>query len=1433
MSTGNDPFQQRPSNTNPDREGRRLSLWHMPVLGQNSRNIENASPVDRNAEQPSHTDEPLDLRDVLEEGRLLGDTPEEARSWLIGLGNLKSGTDVSLRLLDLHKDNQGQPGPVSLLSLLSQWISVWGKKAEKARKEHRNSRSAPPVRDQQNLHWLLQYVCDYLELGHVGFDPLELSRTVDCVTALCLSASREEDINAGINVLYSVLLHFEYPKERLEETLVVLCASAANLKRPPDHLLDCARFLAAGYLHEEVIATLYSFIQVPTMDNGAKNLSHARGAIHLLKALVDERRDDGGLVMDLEDFLKQLHSAAQHGVFRLCHDILSLLHTLLSSAQRSHEIPDLDFNVVVSIIRLCLDMTPPNQPGTNAARTTLSPTSSQDEELQRHYEKRFQDREVLVTKLGQDLCLEWDQLPASSRNVIHEFFLDFPQYAEAAQLSLSLDYAKDRCLASNGSGLRDQYCDKIYGRIVQSSSISATCRSEAIGLLVQLSNPTHVPSLSTDEGCGDICLLMLQRLLDQTDVEQDAQVLEVLLKSVESLLFRHREAEQEEGLTLRTIERINSLVLSGSAGGCFTDELAVSATKVLVTIFSHSIHISTRSALRAYEVLLDVASPRCKARPARLVSKRLLFRLRADDAGSIYIAKASESQNIASALLRTRDSAEVFNYDLPSSQRQSASSMSLSTKSDVGDPLWMYPDTEDVTFPFAGRTSTILNVDMSTHPGTHAELDMDIWLMSIIRCLQIDCDWETYSYTVVHAAAQLSNIALFSNSMEAVVKLRQVLCDQVVSNTFREAPPQTGLKRSDVAICLFNFLIAFIPYATIKTEAVQKGFGDDLVRAFLAGIGGAWEGTSRSCIHALSVCSLEIPASVATLYPTIIDKMSKNMTQAHLTAHILEFLIQVSLLPEMHSNFNLDEIQMIFGMCIQFLEKTRDQQHASLISPPGRIHPTSRHSGMNFRRPPYRASMLTDIGLPQYSACLAYHNMIFWFLSLRLEIRAKYVPWIVPRLIWKNARGEETIDEQSEVLIDMMQRSAFSDLGESSPIVNFAEPEDGPVTSASWIVGLSIITAETAGHTGKTQIIKRQASGTTYARYQQATAPLPKHHAPSHTQIRHHEATTIEMLPSHIILQMVASAAATSVADQPFILPKEDSVTRALEGIDRIPTVSSHKIGVLYIGEGQSAESEYLANTKGSRDFERLLEGLGYVVSLEPPLRFNPQGLEYPRDGDKTIAWRDRVNEIVYLVPTMMPTDAEDDPQCIMKKAHVGNCHVNIIFNRSGLDWDFNNLRSQLNYVNIVIRPAERARATPDPDFMPAFYSVQVVTRDDIPDISPAADPKLISAAQLGPFVRVLALNANLFCQTWNTKDSDTEFPSTWRARLQQVKRLKERMMNRPGERQGGVPSVSSPATAPPPGGGKRTPAPREDIGGLRKDGALAAQLDFSPWTLQ
>jgi hypothetical protein len=1421
MSRDADDAQDGPSTPGP-RDSRRRSLWNLPIATASSSFAHGAQAI------PESPSTPLNLRDVIREGLPLGDTPEHARSWLCSYGDFQPGTEVSRKFLGLRRDHHDDQGATTVLSLLTGWIPIWSQKVFKARKDSKGQKQGPQ-KEQNNLDWLLRYINDFLKFGHMDFDPLELSRTVDAMINLCLASSRQSEINDGIDILHTIASRFSYPESVLEQTLVVLCASAANLPELPPRLYDCGKLLAGGKLSQQVVTTLYAFLLTPTAENNHKNLSHARGAARLLRILVPETRtDNSSPVVDISTLIEQLHLAAQARIFRFCHDILSCEHAALSCEDRRGEAAVQDYNLVLDIIRICLDAQPTRSMLTEVDRVNSPQVAAQDEDQSsKQVERHMKDRENDAKKLAQDFANLWTLLDQQARNAIMEFLLARPTLAGEDQLTVVLQHVKEEFLSSADQYTRRRYAEKVFDEIVENDTLVSSCRLKGVEVLVQSSNAWPDPNFGMDEAHHSEYVTIFHRLLDQIDVEHDAKVIETLLKSLDYMASNYHEAAKEPESAARTIEKLHSLIIRGSSNLDFNDEHVVLTATVLVTIFNHCLHTNAKAAIQAFQALLEVSSSRCKSTRARLVAKRILFRLRADDAGFIYVADAQESLSLAPALVRTQESFDVFNVDTTTSPRQSASSPSLTTRSAEHSPLWLYPNTEDIIFPFTNQTSSLVNVNSNREQKVFVEIDIDKWLVSIISCLQTDQNWETYSYTVIHLGAQLSNIALWLNSIHTVTKLRQVLCEQIVNNSFREPPPDSGLKKSDIALCIYDILVNLIPYATIKSGDVQKGFGQDLVRAFIAGIGGTWEGTSRICIHALSVCSIEIPSSVASLYPTIFDKMSKNMTQSHLTTHILEFLIQVALLPEMHSKLNPDEVQIIFSLCIQFLEKSREQQQqSSLMSPPSRINPVSRHSGIISRRPPYRAAMLTDTGVPQYASALAYHNILYWFLALPLALRFKYVEWIIPRLVWKNASGDETIDEQGEVLIDMMQRTAFSDLGETSPLKDFATEEDGPVKSTSWIAGLSIVTAETAGNSGKTLITKRQASGTTYAMYQQLTADQPSHQRPGNTEIRHETATT-EMLPPHVMLQMVATAASTTLADQPLLLPKEDYVQRALEGFDRVPTVTSHKIGVLYIGPGQSEEAHYLPNTTASRDFGRLLRGLGYQVSLKPPLRFNPQGLTHPEDGEHTIAWRDRVEEIIYFVPTLMPAD-DEDPQCIAKKRHVGNCHVNIVFNRSDKEWDFDNFKSQLNYVNIVITPACRGREDQKPEFMPGFYSVQLITKEGMPKISPAGDPKMISAEQLATFVRTLALNANFFCQTWNTKDEDVEFPSNWRARLQQIKKLKERVSAKAAEKQA-LGTGSSILTSTP--GGRRTPITRDEPSGSRRDSVLAAQLDFSRWT--
>ncbi|KAL1891251.1 Tuberous sclerosis 2-like protein, partial [Sporothrix stenoceras] len=724
-------------------------------------------------------------------------------------------------------------------------------------------------------------------------------------------------------------------------------------------------------------------------------------------------------------------------------------------------------------------------------------------------------------------------------------------------------------------------------------------------------------------------------------------------------------------------------------------------------------------------------------------------------------------------------------------------------------------------------------------------LDMTAWLEVIFDILTRGANWELYSFALVHLPSQLSNHAVCRGAVPVILRFRSHLCEQVRMNSSQEPPAATGLRRPDVQTCLLQTLTMILSYH----EYFQRQEGDDLVRTFIMGL---TDKNPISCVHALSICCYELPHATSKSLVNILQKMSQIITRPGVAVHILELLACLSRLPWLYSNFREDEYRIAFGVCFRYLQAVRDRRkssrvsHAS-VSEQGSVS-TYNGYGMGAFDPhgpempgntqPLQPSASDD--LPQYVYALAYHVLTFWFLALRVTDRANYVTWIASRLFIDND-GRQITDEQAQITLDFMQRVAFSDADESAPA---DDPDDDTGQDAaparSWVMGNSILTIQpAASKAGFARITKRQPSGTSYYTIQENLQPPPPHQTRGPIDPMegisgqtHHSQAANPVLPSHLLAQLLAPVPQQYDSPlRPIPLPNDDAVDRAFRAFDRNSTVDGHKVGVIYIGEGQTDEAEILANVSGSSDYVDFLNGLGTLVRLKGAT-FNTQGLdrEYDSDGAYTFCWRDRVTEMVFHVTTQMPTDRERDPICINKKRHIGNDYVNIIFNDSGLPFKFDTFPSEFNYVNIVITPESRAsfvarrelslqkqredekealmqeqylqqqqqRDDPQQQQQPPpprqkrampFYKVQVMSKPGFPEISPSARTKIISLKALPDFIRLLALNASVFSQVWATRQGG-EHISSWRNRLRQIHRLRERY---------GPAALAAVAPSPPP----------------------------------
>ena len=86
--------------------------------------------------------------------------------------------------------------------------------------------------------------------------------------------------------------------------------------------------------------------------------------------------------------------------------------------------------------------------------------------------------------------------------------------------------------------------------------------------------------------------------------------------------------------------------------------------------------------------------------------------------------------------------------------------------------------------------------------------------------------------------------------------------------------------------------------------------------------------------------------------------------------------------------------------------------------------------------------------------------------------------------------------------------------------------------------------------------------------------------------------------PSFVFLQLYHSPFFGDESNKPILLPSE-SFERSVQLLDQIPSYDTHKIAVLYVGEGQSnSELAILSNEPGSYRYTEFPTGLGKLIEL-------------------------------------------------------------------------------------------------------------------------------------------------------------------------------------------------------------------------------------------
>ncbi|CAJ0867015.1 8958_t:CDS:2 [Entrophospora sp. SA101] len=692
-----------------------------------------------------------------------------------------------------------------------------------------------------------------------------------------------------------------------------------------------------------------------------------------------------------------------------------------------------------------------------------------------------------------------------------------------------------------------------------------------------------------------------------------------------------------------------------------------------------------------------------------------------------------------------------------------------------------------------------------TLKNSNVILPVDMYLKCLIDILSQEKNWEIYSYILCYLPLQLCDKNLFYNSSKEILALRSCLCDWIINNRLAEKVSlPSDIKKMDVYVATYQMLIILISYNSLFNNNQRH----ELLLAFHTGLY-KWTLTAKPCIHALNVCLYELPYYLKRSLPDILAQLSKIITTTTMSVHILEFLSSLARLPDLYVNFTEADYKIVFRIAMQYIGYSHRNSNTtnSINSNTGSHFSTTSNTHVPTTSPANSTNTNSSTSsqsvnsLSQYEKIMAYQVIYLWFISLKLPERRRYVNFIVHGLLIANESSQK-IDEQTETCFDMLARYSFANCNPKpeQSFINQVLQDQGKdkFISRTWVQGNTFLTIRTLKLFGWADIIIRRPSGTVsfLCRLENhiknenkdalsLPATLIAHYNPEYQNQTTLPNSIKNLIAQNVNLKINNSKGLSVFKDYPRPLPDDDSTIRTLTVLDNIPVVDFHKIGVLYVGKNQNKETEILSNIHGSQDYTKFLSSLGTLIKLKDCKNVYTGGLDtkYDTDGDYAYYWQDDITQVIFHCATLMPTNMIDDPQCNLKKRHIGNNYVTIVYNDSGDTYAFDTLPGHFNLINIVISPHSYQdlfeSKMPSTSNHKLFYKVVMQRRSDMPEISPITEFKMISAVSLASFVREMALNANIFTQIFlksRVGNRDAEYVSNWKGRLKQIKGVKERL---------------------------------------------------------
>ncbi|KAL5510981.1 hypothetical protein ACEPAG_3700 [Sanghuangporus baumii] len=776
------------------------------------------------------------------------------------------------------------------------------------------------------------------------------------------------------------------------------------------------------------------------------------------------------------------------------------------------------------------------------------------------------------------------------------------------------------------------------------------------------------------------------------------------------------------------------------------------------------------------------------------------------------------------------------------------------------DQLWAEPDIVPFSLDNAGKGSQMLITYDPTGPNDTVVLPVSDYMDELVEIIKAERDWEVLSYVLVHLPTQLANKHFWCGprARESIAKLLNELCQSIKAGTLGKYIPQeewpTLSKTRDAVGLAYHTLTVLISYHSIFDPSRRKAL-IEVLRMGLSGVGD----TVVVCMHALNLCAYEMETTVVKELPSIFEKLTQIVSNPSIAVHILTFLGNLNSLPNIYSNFTDDDFKLVFAVALQYL-----QHHNRLETAREMPFSLSQH----LRIMSYYVLYLWFLTLkladrPRHVPFIVRQLLLANNDEDRKEIDppTEVAFDLLARYTYANADPKPAPSLLGDILANPSGSSSSSDnIQEKSWIMGYSIVTVRLLGKAGWmevvtrrpsgtlkflcrtenvpLVDLGDVnpdmftipaglmmdkdplllrelreaseSSDEAGHSSElspsneaceqlTEVFAPAAEEDTAPQPDPVTGYVWSGSAPSQRRKR------VDLDPGFFSLQLSPYPDTANRTPRGRIVRNTDALASVIRTLDRIPVIDTHKVGILYVAPGQTDETEILRNVRGSPAYIRFLEGIGRLIKIRGQLDVYTGGLDPDEDGEFAYAWWDDTAQILYHTATMMPNH-DHDKLGTFKKRHIGNDAVRIIWNDSGQPYQFDTIKTDFQFVNIVIEPHSRGAIAAYSNNLHEneYFKLTVQLAEGMAEFAPIGDYKIISARMLSIFVRQLSIVADWYASIFKDTLRGTErneIVTNWRARLEAIKKFAN--------------SIPSPFDNP--------ASPEQGIMGLQ------AALDFTP----